>query len=83
MFLMHKPTGDIIEILTLDKLFNPCIKEVTGVDHLGQEMQDPASYQKMELAFPSGEALPRCWFDSHYRETMTATPYKEKTLVNR
>ena len=82
MFLMHKATGDIIEILTLDKLFNPCIKEVTGVDHLGEEMQDPADYQKMELAFPSGEALPVCWLDSHYRESMPRASYQKKTLIN-
>ncbi len=83
MFLMHKPTGDIIEILTLDKLFNPCIKEVTGRDHLGEEMQDPASYQKTELAFPSGEALPVCWLDSHYRESNPKISQKEKSLINR
>ncbi len=81
MFLMHKPTGDIIEILTLDKLFNPCVADVTGVDHCGEEMQDPTSYQKMELAFPSGELLPRCWLDSHYRESIPKTIAKTRNLV--
>ncbi|MDJ0674288.1 MAG: acetyltransferase [Calothrix sp. MO_167.B42] len=81
MFLMHKSTGDIIEIITLDKLFNPCITDVTGVDHCGEEMQDPASYQKTELAFPSGEVLPRCWLDSHYRESIPKTTDKARNLV--
>ena len=81
MFLKHKSTGDIIEILTLDKLFNPCVTDVTGVDHFGEEMQDPASYQKMELAFPSGEALPRCWIDSHYRESIPKINVKGRKLV--
>ncbi|MDM9385508.1 acetyltransferase [Chlorogloeopsis sp. ULAP01] len=82
MFLMHKPTGDLIEILTLDQLFNPCAKEVTGVDHFGEEMQDPACYQKIELAFPSGERLPRCWLDAHYRDTERSTNQKELSLKN-
>ncbi len=82
MFLMHKPTGDLIEILTLDQLFNPCVKEVTGVDHFGEEMQEPESYQKTELAFPSGESLPRCWLDAHYRDAQHSSPQKQFSHSN-
>jgi hypothetical protein len=78
---MHKPTGDIIEILTLDQLFNPCATDVTGVDHFGEEMQDPAAYQKIDLAFPSGEPLPRCWLDSHYRESPPKISTQGQSLV--
>lgn len=69
MLLMHKPSGTLVEILTLDRLFNPCIKEVMGVTHAGEELQEPDSYMKWEMMFPSGESLPRCWLDSHYRDT--------------
>lgn len=81
MFLMHKPTGDLIEILTLDKLFNPCITDVIGRDHFGEEMQEPASYEKTEMAFPSGEALPRCWMDAHYRDTIPPVTQKDMSLT--
>ncbi len=81
MFLMHKPTGDLIEILTLDNLFNPCVEEVIGRDHFGEEMQDPASYMKTEMAFPSGEPLPRCWMDAHYRDTKPIISDKEVSLT--
>ena len=32
-----------------------------------EELQDPAEVAKADLAFPSGEALPRCWVDSAYK----------------
>ncbi len=40
-----------------------------GVTHAGEELQEPDSYMKWEMMFPSGESLPRCWLDSHYRDT--------------
>jgi hypothetical protein len=40
---------------------------VNGRFHAGEEMQDPAGFSKSELAFPSGEDLPRCWTDPAYR----------------
>jgi hypothetical protein len=68
MFLLHKPTGSLIEVLTLPTLFNPCRAEITGVSHAGEELQDPTAFAKSELIFPSGEALPICWVNSHYRD---------------
>jgi hypothetical protein len=32
-------------------------------------MQDPEKFAKSELQFPSGEPLPRCWLDAHYRDS--------------
>lgn len=66
MFLFHKPTQTLVEILTIEKLFNSCANEVTGIMHAGEELQEPDSYLKSEMIFPSGEALPRCWLDLHY-----------------
>jgi hypothetical protein len=34
----------------------------------GEEMQDPEKFNKSDLSFLSGESLPRCWVDAHYRE---------------
>jgi hypothetical protein len=68
MFLSHQPTQQIVEILSVPDLWDPFLKEVVARSHSGEEMQDPTSYLKSELVFPSGEPLPRCWIDPHYRE---------------
>jgi hypothetical protein len=67
MFLQHKRSGDLVEILTLQELYNPCQREIVGKMHAGEEMQDPESFEKSEMIFPSGEPLPRCWLDPNYR----------------
>lgn len=67
MFLRDKKTGDAVEILDLAALFDPCMAEVPGRFHAGEEMQEGESFAKVELVFPSGEALPRCWSDPNYR----------------
>jgi hypothetical protein len=81
MFLMHKPTGTLVEILTLDRLFNPCQTEVMGISHAGEELQEPADFLKLEMAFPSGEALPLCWLDSHYRDQIHHAKLPELSLI--
>ena len=68
MFLKHKQTDELIEVLTMDALYNPCTSQITGQSHAGEEMQDPETYLKSELIFPSGEPLPICWLDAHYQE---------------
>jgi len=68
MYLRHQPSGDLVEILDLYALFNPLRGEVSGRLHVGEELQEPESFAKAELAFASGEALPRCWRDPHYRD---------------
>lgn len=67
MFLRDKKTGDAVEILDLSALFDPCVAEVPGRFHAGEEMQEGDSFPKSTLIFPSGEALPRCWTDADYR----------------
>lgn len=68
MFLLHQPTEALVEILNLSNLFNPFEPEVLGRSHAGEELQDPIVFLKSEMIFPSGESLPACWQDSHYRE---------------
>jgi hypothetical protein len=67
MYLMHKPSGDLVEMLNLETLFDPFRREVSGRFHAGEEMQEPAAFAKSELVFPSGEHLPRCWLDAAYK----------------
>jgi len=67
MFLKHQHSSDLVEVLELSSLFDPCLDAVSGRRHAGEEMQEPETFAKSELAFPSGEALPRCWIDANYR----------------
>ena len=67
MYLRHASSGDLVEILELGVLFDPCLTEVSGRFHAGEELQDPAPFRKADLLFPSGEPLPRCWMDPGYR----------------
>ena len=69
MYLKHQSSGNLVEVLGLKDLFDPCHDAIIGRFHAGEELQDPASFAKTELLFPSGEALPRCWVDSHYRDS--------------
>ncbi len=69
MFLKNKHSGNLVEVLDLHALFDPLRPALTGCLHAGEEMQDPTSFEKVELIFPSGESLPRCWLDVDYRST--------------
>jgi len=67
MYLMHKPSGDMIEVLNLDRLFNPTHCEVNGRFLAGDGLQEPAAFGKDDLVFPSGERLPRCWVNPSHK----------------
>ena len=68
MFLKEKTTDDLIEVLSLQDLFDPFNHKLVGRYQRGEETQDPEKFSKTGLVFPSGEHLPRCWLDAHYRE---------------
>jgi hypothetical protein len=67
MLLQEKETGTLVEILDVQALVNPAEHNISGRVQDGQEEQDPESYGKDGLVFPSGESLPRCWMDADYR----------------
>lgn len=67
MFLKHKSSGDMIEVLDMRGLLDPFISRVTGRFHAGEEMPEPELFNKSDLVFPSGESMPRCWLDGRYR----------------
>lgn len=68
MFVRKRDNGKLVEVLSLRDLFNPMHGSVVGRYHAGEEMQDPEQFEKADLVFCSGENLPRCWTDVHYRD---------------
>jgi len=68
MFLKDKSNDDLVEVLTMKDLFDPFCSSLIGRYQHGEEPQDPETFSKAVLVFPSGEALPRCWMDAHYRD---------------
>ncbi|MTJ54254.1 acetyltransferase [Anabaena sp. UHCC 0253] len=72
MFLQIKNSQDLVKIVNIQELLDPNSEIVHGQDQEGQEEQETDIYQKEELVFPSGEKLPRCWLDAHYRESVAA-----------
>jgi hypothetical protein len=69
MFLKirHDDDASLVEVLDLKQLFDPFSTKVHARIHGGEELQDPHHFEKTDLFFPSGEALPRCWVDSAYQ----------------
>ncbi len=67
MFLKERKTGELVEVLDTAQLFDPFQTEITGRYNYGEEMPDPQSFAKNDLAFCSDEPLPRCWMDPDYR----------------
>lgn len=67
MFLQNKQTGTLVEVLDVNKLFNPVEPAIQGKVQEGQEEQDAEPIAKENLIFPSGENLPRCWVDANYK----------------
>jgi hypothetical protein len=69
MYLRNKENGDLVEVLDITVMVDPCRSELLGRYHAGEELQESASFSKATLVFPSGEALPRCWVDPKYKES--------------
>jgi len=79
MFLKHTRSGHLIEIADVTELTNPCVSQVTGFAHWGEEVQAAEAYDKHELQFTSGEHLPQCWMDAHFSDyrVTTSRPWPE------
>lgn len=69
MFLKNKSNNDLLEVLTLKDLFDPFCTQLIGRYQHGEEVQDPEKFKKADLSFLSGESLPACWVDPHYRDS--------------
>ncbi len=68
MILQDKETGALVKVLDTVELTDPSKDSISVRIQSGQEEQDPAAVTKETLKFPSGESLPRCWFDANYRQ---------------
>ena len=68
MLLKQKSNGHMVEVMNFIDLVNLNIDEVVGRYQEGEEVQDPDKFKKQDLLFLSGEKLPRCWLDPHYRD---------------
>ena len=68
MFLKVISNDHLVEVLNVADLFNPFSTEVEGRYHYGEEAQEPEKINKNVLIFLSGENLPKCWTDPHYRD---------------
>ena len=72
MYLKHKPTGDLIEVVDLSDVINPASPTVRARSYAGEVVHRAEYFLKAELSFPSDEPLPLCWSDSHYNEHAAA-----------
>jgi len=68
MLLMQKSTGHLVEVLELKELFDPFMDGFTGRLSYGEDLPEPEKFTKSDIYFQSGEFLPKCWLDPHYRD---------------
>jgi len=78
MLLKEKSTGHIVEVLDPVDLYDCAKAVVYGCLHYGEEAQDPEPFDKQALCFLSGEDLPHCWTDSHYRDADLARRWRHQ-----
>ena len=81
MLLTEKATGHLVEVLKIEDLFNPYHAELKGRYNFGEEAQDPEQFDKAKLKFLSGESLPRCWLDPHYRDSETHKRQPQSSVI--
>ena len=58
----------MVDVLSMMDLINLNRDEIVGRYQEGEDVQDPMKFSKDNLVFLSGENLPRCWTDPHYRD---------------
>ena len=70
MLMLVKDSAHLVQVISIQDLLNPYEVHVTGRLQWGEEEQDPEPFEKANLCFLSGEQLPRCWTDPHYRDSV-------------
>jgi hypothetical protein len=76
MYLKHRDTERLVEVLSVNDLYNPLHTQLVGRYHYGEEVQEAERFAKTDLIFLSGEDLPRCWTDVHYRDMEAQHHYR-------
>lgn len=69
MLIKNRKNEHMIEVMNVVDLMNLNLAQVLGRYQEGEEQQDPQKFDKADLVFLSGEELPRCWTDPHYRDS--------------
>ena len=68
MYLKEKTTGKSVEVLYLSELFSLHDTDIQCRYQVGDEVLVTDIFNKSDLEFTSGEPLPNCWSDPHYRD---------------
>ncbi len=68
MLFKQESTGKLVDVVDIQSLMNPFHDDIAGQLQWGEDLSDPEIIPKADLRFLSGEALPSCWINSHYRE---------------
>jgi hypothetical protein len=68
MLLKLKNRGVIVKVTDIPTLLDPYAGSISGRLQWGEEEQDREEFAKRDLCFLSGEDLPQCWVDCHYRD---------------
>jgi hypothetical protein len=66
----------VLARFALRDLFNPMHASLVGRYHASEKLRDPEQFAKADLIFTSGETLPKCWTDVHYRDEEARRHYK-------
>ncbi len=67
MFLKDADSGDLVQVVDFREATDPHQTDVRVRFQAGEEQGDVVTLAKSGLVFPSGESLPKCWLDPHYR----------------
>ncbi|MEJ2655121.1 MAG: acetyltransferase [Acidihalobacter sp.] len=68
MFLKQCTSGHLVEVIDQAALFDPHSENFRGRLNIGEEIAYEEDFAKSYVCFLSGEAFPRCWIDTHYRD---------------
>ncbi|MFW5452539.1 hypothetical protein [Thioalkalivibrio sulfidiphilus] len=68
MFVKDRNNGHLVEVIDGAALMDPIQKQFKGRYNWGEDLPEPEAFTKADMIFPSGEPLPRCWLDIHYRD---------------
>ncbi len=74
MLLMRRLDQRLIAVDDIQCLSNPYKGQIVGRLQWGEEEQDSEIFDKADVCFLSGEGMPLCWCDEHYRDALPVNP---------
>jgi len=70
MLLINRRNHRMVQVDDVKELVDLFSNKVHGSYQEGEEPQEAEVFVKKDLVFLSGESLPRCWTDPHYRDNV-------------